>query len=123
MLLIGADEEGCGEVCKTLRASDLSRFRETQLKAVTAAIPLMPCHRAKVVDHIITLGHDERQLHRFCQSTHRFQAALVLGEGVNVGVIPEADYLESLVPEPIYRVGGAGAAAAMEEDLVHSFTP
>jgi hypothetical protein len=123
MLLIGADEEGCGEVRKTLRASDLSRFRETQLKAVTAAIPLMPCHRAKVVDHIITLGHDERQLHGFCQSTYRFEAALVLVEGVDVGVIPEASYPEFLVSEPINCVGGAGAAAAMKEDLVHSFTP
>jgi hypothetical protein len=42
---------------------------------------------------------------------------------VNVGVIPEGGYLESLFPEPIYRVGGAGAAAAMKEDFVHSFAP
>jgi hypothetical protein len=47
----------------------------------------------------------------------------VLGEGVNVGVIPEGGYLESLFPESIYRVGRAEAAAAMKEDLVHSFTP
>ena len=42
---------------------------------------------------------------------------------MDVGVIPEGGYLESLFPEPIYRVRGAGAAAAMKEDLVHSFTP
>jgi len=114
LVLVGADEQGGGEGVKAHIFSGPGRFGKTQPEAVPAALRFMPHHPPKVINHVIAFGHYYWQAHCFSQGLHCLQAVLVLGVGVDIGVIPESAYLVALLPPIFDGVGGAVGAAAMD---------
>jgi len=88
VLLVGADEQGSGEGIKSPLPGSFGRLCQAQLEAVPAALCFMPRHLAEVCHYVITLANNQGQVGLLSQGLHAFQAMLVLGIGVDIGVVP-----------------------------------
>jgi hypothetical protein len=80
---------------------------------VPAPFAFMADDRPEILDEVIAFGDDEGKA---CLSTvllEGLQPALVLGEGMDVGIVPEGGDLEPRLPPMLKTAGGAGGATAM----------
>jgi hypothetical protein len=73
----------------------------------------MPHYPAEVVYYVIALSYNQRKIHLPSQRAHCFQAVLVLGIGVDIGVIPQGANFISLPPPVMNGIGSAVGAAAV----------
>ena len=73
----------------------------------------MPYHPVEVFNHVITLGNNQWQVYILRQGFHCLQAVLVLGIGVDIGVIPEGADFIPLLPPVVSSIGGTVGTAAV----------
>jgi len=119
LVLVGADEKGGREQPDAIFPGDPGGSVQTQLVTVSAALFLMSRYRAKEFLELISLIYHQGKFFHGGQRSHRLQPPLMLGEGMNVGIIPEGVDLKVPLPEVIDGVGGTGAAAAVQQNRVH----
>lgn len=120
MFLIRADKKGCGEGWKLILPGDYSSPLKTHAEAVGAALILMSYHSSKIGDDIVSIGNDEGQIYRLGKRPHRFKAISMLGEGVNVRVVPVDGNIKVHFPEPIDCRNGTRSAAGVKQYFFHS---
>jgi hypothetical protein len=75
----------------------------------------MPHYRLKIVDDVVPFGNDQREFRLLSKFLQGLQAALVLGEGVNVRIIPERGNLQILLLPMLSTIGSTRGTAGMEK--------
>ena len=75
----------------------------------------MPHYRPKIVDNVVPFGNDQGEFRLLGKLLQSLQAALVLGEGVNIGVIPERGNLQTLLLPMLSTLGSTRGTASMEK--------
>jgi len=80
---------------------------------VLAAFRFVSHYPAEVFNHVVALADSQGQVHLLRQGFHCFQAVLVLGVGVDIGVVPQGTDLIPLLPPVFDGIGGAVGTATM----------
>jgi predicted transcriptional regulator len=75
----------------------------------------MPHHRPKIVDNVVPLGDNQRKFRFLSKFLQSLQAALVLGEGMNIGIIPERGNLQTLLLPMLNTIGSTRGTAGMKK--------
>jgi hypothetical protein len=70
MLLMGTDEQGGGKGAEVLFSGNIGSFPEAHLKAMAAAVSLMPDHPPEVIYKVIAVADNQREFQSFCQRFH-----------------------------------------------------
>jgi hypothetical protein len=81
----------------------------------------MSGYLSEVVYYAIVLGYNQWESHYFSQRLNCSEALLVFKIGVDIGVIPQATRLISLLPPVANGIGSAVSATAMNQNRLHSF--
>jgi hypothetical protein len=103
LLLVGADQQGRGESLKALLLSDVCSALKPEAVANGAALTerLVPYHSLEIDRHPIFFSADHGQAHLTGVEQRAFTPPLVFGKGMDVRIVPEAAYLESLFTEAL----------------------
>ena len=120
LILVWADEQRSGKSIKTLQLCYCGRHRKAQTKAIAAAFPLMSHHSPKIVNDIVSFESNQSKVHSLSILLQSLQAVLVLGQGMDVGVVPEKGDLNPLLPPVLKATSGAGSATSVEKQVSHS---
>jgi len=75
----------------------------------------MPHYRLKIVDNVVPFGNDQREFRLLSKFLQSLQALLVLGEGVNIGVIPKSGNLQTLLLPMLNAIGSTRGTTSMEK--------
>ena len=76
----------------------------------------MSCYPLEVVFDIVALGYDQGKIQILGQGTHSLKAMLVLGIGVDIGVIPQGTHPITLPPPVASSIGSAMSTAAVNQN-------
>jgi hypothetical protein len=116
-LLVFAVEQGRSECLKLALFGHLGGVAQTIMIAVSASFLLPECHVSQEVFHRVVIDGDKPQIDVFRVVFEGFEAPLILGVGVNIGVVKQSKDLVPLVSEYFQGIDGAGCAAYMKEDF------
>jgi len=75
----------------------------------------MPHYRLKIVDNVIPFGDDQGKFSLLSKFLQSLQAVLMLGEGVNIGIIPERGNLHTLLLPMLSTIGSTRSTTGMEK--------
>ena len=78
----------------------------------------MSNYLAKVINDVIAFNHYQGQAHFLSQGLHCLQAVLMLGIGVDIGIIPESTDGVPLLSPVFDGIGSAVGAAAMDQNCI-----
>jgi hypothetical protein len=120
VLLMGTDEQGGGESIKAVIKSSFCRSGEAETETFPAAFRFVAGDPAEIFYQVIAVIHDKRKISLISEFLHAGESGLVLGIGVDIGVVPErANFI--ILPTPVFhRIGRAVSAADMDEDIIHN---
>jgi hypothetical protein len=120
MFLVRADKQSGGKRRDIPPPSFPGGAGEAKEKAIPAPLLFMSHHCPEIGDHLVVLGYNKRQILTLSPGLHCLQAALVLGKGMNVGVIPEKRHPVTLLPPVMDTVSSAMDTAGMKKQAGHS---
>ena len=114
VLLVGADEEAGGKAVEALRLGHFRGAEEAHLVALDAPPRNILCHRPDEGAKAVVILLDEGHADLLEVVPHGVAPGAVLGEGVDVGVIPEACDVVPLSLQIGQGAVGAGRAADVQ---------
>ena len=124
MLLVGADEQRRGEGIEAALLGLAGRLEQAELIALDAAVLDILRHRPDEGAQAVVIALDQGQVDGLGVFPQAIAAGAVLGKGMDIGIVPEAGDLQSVAPQDIDALVGAGSAADVQQRFhVSSFPP
>jgi len=115
MVLIGADEQRRRKRVKAALLCLPRRLKQAHLVALDAAVRNVVRHRPHKGPQAVFILHGERQRDGFGVFLQAVAPGTVLGEGVDVRVVPEAGQVDPVRAQRVDRHVRAGRAADVHE--------
>ena len=120
VVLVGADQEGGGEVGEAVFRGEAGGLLQAGGVAVGAPVLDVPRHRLDEAPQAVLLPDRQVQADGGGVVHQGVPPGLVLLIGVDVGVIPESGGLDALVPKAFHTVDAARRTADVEQEVLHS---
>jgi hypothetical protein len=120
VVLIGADKQSCGESIESLIMSGFGCFTQSQTVTIGAPVAFMAYYSLKILEHIVAFSDNKREVCFSGKGLHSLNAALVLCERVDIGIVPESSDLKPFIVKALHNICSARAAASMKKNGSHS---
>ena len=117
MVLVGADEQRRGEGVEAVRSGTLGGGIQTHFVALDAAVGNVLGHGAHKGAQGVFVALEQRQLHAYRVFAQAVAACAVLGEGMDIRVVPEARQAVAVAAQHVDALVGAGRTADMQKNV------
>ena len=114
VILVGADEQGGGEAVEAQFFGLFRRLKQPDLVALAAAIPDILSHSPDERPQGVVILLDEGQVDGLGVLAQAVAPGAIFGEGMDVGIEPEAADFDFIPPEHLNALVGTGRTANVQ---------